>query len=343
MPRRRLAAPTFALCSAACLAWPAVGGPLGYWDALVARQRDAWLAELRPAPAVRWFLTDGTPITRQEWRGTLTSILADEGFVTRDPVRMRRVLDQLDHLWLTLRTLAGDSPASDPRLGRFVGRRAILLETGPGVPMGDPSATALITVEPATLDALLAAANETPPAAPLGRQVPMQLARTFFFFDDALGRAAGPDATPLVDGFARMFAAHAAESIGWTVPAEPTPLEAIVTRYADDPEARWENTLAMGRGHGDADATALWTALLAQIATASGRADFARRLWRASSELPPAERPEDAVANLIVATSFAAGTDLTATFRAWRFPVTDLTRQRVRERIDPVRLRVPRS
>jgi hypothetical protein len=320
--------------------------PLHFWVDTASAAFEADLLRLRPGTVVPWLTSDGRAIDLIEWRSANVSLLTARN--DYDPILVRRLVDALDAYWRQCVTLCGNAPPPDPAKGPLVRGRAIIAEAvmpaselpiGPertrSVPVLAVPGVARISVGTEVLEELLRGLNRADAPAPLGDRVPLAIARSFVFFETELGAAAPERFAPLAHALAFLLAGEAQETLGWIVPPDDRPFETIVERYAQDASARYETLLAKGLGHGDHDAEALWTALFLHCRHASGQPRFASALWRTLYECPPAADADVAIGNLIVSLSAAGRRSVLEEFRAWRFPVSELTELRVREALSP--------
>jgi hypothetical protein len=332
--------------NAASVAVARLESPLHFWVDTAHAAFEADLLRLRPGTTIPWLTSDGRQIELTEWRSSNISLLTAR--TDYDPILVRRLVDALDAYWKRCVALCGNAPPPDPGKGPLVRGRAIIAEAvmpagelpiGPertrSVPVLAVPGVARVSVGTEVLEELLRGLNRADAPAPLGDRVPLAIARSFVFFETELGAAVPERFTPLAHALAFLLAGEAQETLGWVVPPDDRPFETIVERYRMDASATYETTLAKDRGHGDHDAEALWTALLLHCRHASGQPSFASALWRTLYECPPAADADIAVGNLIVAISAAGRRSAIDAFRAWRFPISPLTEQRVNEALSP--------
>ncbi|MFO0826844.1 MAG: hypothetical protein U0572_01735 [Phycisphaerales bacterium] len=319
---------------------------------------ELWLETLKPGTIVPWRTAEGDEIALHEWRGRQVSLLCARD--DYDPVLVQRLLDAVDAYWLRCQEICGNAPPPDPETSMLLGGRPLLVERVQRVPdalvsaaEGDVAAPSPAPRHPAvglvgvartsiTTDELESALRgvAAPSRAPLGASLPAALATNFCFFQSEIGPI-----TPTRDvtaAYAALLASDACESLGWFAPADARPLDAILDRYERDANASYASTLADG-ATGTYETEALWAAFLMRVRHASGKPDFVQRLWRATSECPPATTSGEAIANLVVAASSASGADLSQRFLSWRFPVTPETKSRVREALSPQRLETTKA
>jgi hypothetical protein len=324
---------------------------LRFYSDLHAAARAAWLAELKPGTRVPWIARDGRELELHEWRGTTVSLLTERD--DYDPVLVQRLIDALDAFWLRCREICGNTPKADPSKGGYVENRMILAEAV--IPIGDtPFDVRERRVSPVTSSAGVARANigteelerllrglATEPTnakrrpSPLGDRVPTALARCFVYFEDELGQATPKGFSPLATALAEVLAGAAADSLGWVLPPDQRPLDAWLDRYERDPTATYRSSLKEAAGHLDANAEALWTAILFRAQAAAAQHDFVPRLWRTLSECPIADDGDTALGNLLVAISAASRADAAPAFKRWKIPVPESARERVRQALAP--------
>jgi hypothetical protein len=108
----------------------------------------------------------------------------------------------------------------------------------------------------------------------------------------------------------------------------------LVDLYLADPTLNWGNTLRVGKapanpmGLGSAD---LFASFVMRLRRHFGGDAFVQRLWGAAGALPPARTTQQAVDNFVLASSAAAGRDLTGLFAGqWRWPVSARARMLAR-------------
>lgn len=170
-----------------------------------------------------------------------------------------------------------------------------------------------------------------------------ELGRNYWFHADAL-EYHGDDRTGTVAaGWARIVGLWGVRASGHDLaphqggsgPEYLAEVRGLVDRYEADAAATWANTLRVGKSVTnplELGASNLFASFLLRVEESSGRAEFPRRFLRAVDALPSATSTVEAVDNLVVAASRAAGTDLCGTFRErWHFPVSPAADRRVRE------------
>jgi len=334
------------------VAWPespASADTFTFWRALHGHARDRWIARLRSATLIPWRAADGRELLFTEWRGNEVSLLTARA--DYDPVLVQQLLNAFDTYWVRCREICGDTPPPDPVKGVLVGHRVIIAEitapedsreTRTPPPVTSAAGVARVSIGTDVIEDLLRRfrANERAAHAPLGDRLPQPIARSFVFFHAELGAATPRDFTPLADALAYLLAGQACDSLQWSMPPDPRPLESLLERYEQDPAANYRGCLQNEEGHLDADPEALWTAMLLRLRHASARQDFVAKLWRTLTECPSTDDPFTGVGNIVVAVSAAARSDQSATMRAWKFPIDEATAERVRQALAPNKLDV---
>lgn len=332
---------------------PQLQPDFGFWFEWHRTQYNEWLWALKPGNTVPWLMSDGSTALLNEWRGRHVSLLTRSD--AYDPLLVDGLMGDIDAFWVRCRELCENSPPPDPDAGPLVRDRPVVVEMAePALPEGADASlaalgagtssqatggaaprawgragVALVNVNTPELELLLRRQAQPTARLPLGELTPPAIARNFFYFSEELGSLA-PNGE-LASAYASLLMARACESLGWKVPDERRPFDRTLERFERDPTATFDRVLAPGAEPSDVDRAELWLALLVRLQNASGRPDFVERLWRATAECPPASTADQALANLVVATSAASGADLTTRFRVWRFPVDDATKARVRQ------------
>lgn len=290
----------------------AARGLFGWWDAGIDHMRREWLGRLLGQPVSLRY--DGLMIERIVWRGDLVALATRRDDL--EPREADRLLGHLEAFWLACRRIAGDSPPSDLDALRELQRGVIIVEradTEPGTPTAGIAGSALVPIDRRVVDELVGATRQAHPVLPLGAAAPKAIARAFHFFDHELGPIAEFDSREgaydaITGAYADLLVAAASESLGWRVPPD------------DD--------------HCGDEAPAGWRSIIVGIANASGRPDFAARLWRATAESPPASDGASALANLLVALSAASGQDESPRFFPLGLDISDAVRTRVAEALN---------
>lgn len=348
-PLVSLAAPVALLALVATS--PACADALRFW---VDRAHDAYDSEvkrLRPGTTVPWLTSDGRQLDLVEWRTTNVSLLTQRS--DYDPALVRRLLEAIDAYWMRCSDLCGNAPPPDPLKGPLVKGRAIFAEAvrpAPETPLAPEAARSVpvlglpgiarVSIGTELIEELLRGFAHGIPSAPLGDRLPEAVARTFVFFETELGAASPERFGPLANALAFLLAGEAQESLGWLVPPDDRPFEAIADAFVAEPSASYATTLAKGLGAGGADAEAVWTAMLLRLRHASGQRAFVRTLWKTLYECPPASDADVAVGNLVVSMSAAGRISFVDQFRRWRFDLSETTAARVQEALAPRKLDV---
>ncbi len=312
--------PSLVIVALATLASPP---PFRLWNGALDTMRAAWLVRLDGGTADLGELAGFPDSERHLWRGSavvLATVRSDY-----DPVLVQRFLDQADRYVQTLSDLCGNSPPP-PEGGLPRGTRGLLLveHAGLGLAVEQPG-VGVVSLERAELEDCLRLALRHPAPLPLGETLPRSIARTYFFFQGELGAAALDGSSAPAEAFGFLLEGRACDRLGWVLPPDPRPLEAIADAFGDT--KRDPDTIPPAN---DVDS---WTALLLRLQTTSGRPDFVDRLWPAIAECPFAATTEEAMRNLIVSTTAAANADQTPRFEAWGFAIDPETKARAAESV----------
>jgi len=183
-------------------------------------------------------------------------------------------------------------------------------------------------------------------------QVPFyEFGRNFWFYGPQIEYHA-PDDTMVVDTgyavfmrFMAMDAAHVTPGpFQGTVPFGyfRSSVESLVDLYEADLSLTWENTLRIGKAPETPlklGGTDLFSSFLMRLTRAFGLR-FVDQLWAEVGTRPAATTTQDAVDNLVLAASAAAGSNLTDVFGdRWRWPVSATARMEAKVRFgNPIKL-----
>lgn len=169
--------------------------------------------------------------------------------------------------------------------------------------------------------------------------LPYEFGRNFWFYSPQLAYHQDADAGSVVTGYAVFMRFLALDSAG--VKLGPfrdrtgeefrRELERLVDLYVADPDLRWENTLKIGAGPKNPmglNGTDLFASFCFRLCRDHGGPGFAAKLWQEAGKRPAAKSTQDAVDNLMLAASAAAGKDLGPLFAGtWRWPISDAARR----------------
>jgi len=111
----------------------------------------------------------------------------------------------------------------------------------------------------------------------------------------------------------------------------------MVDYYMADENLDWDNTLKIGRAPANPmklGAADLFAGFLLKLYEKHGGLDYVSRLWHEVGRRPKADDIQDAVDNLIVSASIAAGENLSEQFSEWRWPVSDAARTEIDRLLD---------
>lgn len=292
-----------------------------------------------PSPsAVPYTTFFGTERDLYAWSGQHMALLTREPDLEAETIE--RLLESLDRVYEFLRDGTGKEPM---RFFEHEGRIPIAVEPETcGVGCGMLGATG-IELMPERFAEVYEAMRDT---GRLELTPAYELGRNFWFYGEALDYH-DDDLTGAVSaGWARLVGLWGVEASGCELAPHQggsgeeylATLRGLVDIYENDPDATFDSTLRVGRSVVnplDLGASNLFASFLLRVEAESGREDFQRRFLRAVDELPPAGSTVEAVDNLVVAASRAAGRDLCDDFaERWRFPLSPDARRRVREALD---------
>lgn len=170
-----------------------------------------------------------------------------------------------------------------------------------------------------------------------------EFGRNFWFYENKI-EYKGADRRQIISTgyavFMRFMAAEVAGVAGGPFAGRPwsefrAEVERMVEYYLEDADLNWSNTLRIGRAPANPmnlGATDLFAGFLMRLQNEHGGLGFVRRLWHEVGRRPNAATTQDAVDNLVIAASIAAGVDLSGQFTKWRWPVSDAAREEIGRR-----------
>ena len=153
-----------------------------------------------------------------------------------------------------------------------------------------------------------------------------EMGRNFWFYGNELAYKAPTNSNAVTTGFAVLMQWWSMDAAGVHIDddsclgpagAVRTHFEGLVDKYIENSALNWNNTMANGAGTASGCATdgpVLFTSILMRVQRDFGDADFGMRLWKAADARPDASTTEQAVDNLVVAASVAAGMNLSRYF-----------------------------
>jgi len=162
-----------------------------------------------------------------------------------------------------------------------------------------------------------------------------EMGYNFLFYDEKVGYK-HPSYNTVFNGYAVLMQWWAMDAANVEVDADAcfasaaqarAHFEGMVDRYIADTTLNWSNTLALGRGVGagcSSDGPVLFTSIFMRMLRDYGTGGgFALRLWKEVAERPDANTDQDAVDNMVIATSRTAGSNLARIFEEeLRWPVS---------------------
>lgn len=286
-----------------------------------------------PEATVPYTSFDGARLDLHPWRGEAVAFLTRSREL--DPATMTRLVEVFDAVHAFYREATGRLP----RPARtFEGRLTIAeVEETCGAGCGYLGHTG-IELMPATFAQLYDGVRRD---GRIDQALPYEFGRNFWFLGDKLEYRGDDETGSVTTGYAVLMRFWALEAAGCGVgPFRGSSgdeflaeVEGLAGLYEADRKASWKRTLAKGQGVPNRmglGATDLFASFLMRARRESLHADFPTRVWRFAAAQPDAGRTEDAVDNLVVAASLAAGKDLSELFDdAWRFPVSRDARKRI--------------
>lgn len=157
-----------------------------------------------------------------------------------------------------------------------------------------------------------------------------EFGRNFWFYTDQ-AELVSPDARgTIATGFAVALRFESMTAAGVTpAPFGGTPfaqfrsiVRGLVDQYVADPTLTFDNTIRVGVNPLPYGATDLFASFYLRLSDEFGPT-FAPRFWRELGQMQRANTTIDAVDNMVVAATIAAGVNLVARFRdEWRWPVS---------------------
>ena len=157
-----------------------------------------------------------------------------------------------------------------------------------------------------------------------------ELGRNFWFFDNTLKYQSND---PIATGYAvfmRFMSMEAANVLGapfgsWTFSQFKNNVINLLPTYMIDQKLDWNNTLGIGQGvpNSNLGATDLFASFCFYLKDNYGGSFWVENVWKYAALRPKANTTQDAVDNFIIASSQAAGENLSSLFKYWKWPISN--------------------
>jgi hypothetical protein len=276
-----------------------------------------------PTSALTYHSFGGVEYERYPWEGKKITLLTETNDL--NPATMRRWLEGVDSAYSYYAKCAGREPWSEG-MATYINKRSTIASVPEtcGAGCGYLGATGV-----EIMSGLFTEVYQSILSADQFNQVLFyELGRNFWFYSDQL---AYKDNDPVVTGYAvfMRFVVMAASNLegapfnDWSFPEFKSKVRGLLDLYLADASLTWENTLGRGAGYPTMlGGTDLFASFCFYLMEHHGGAAWVENVWKYAGARPAAKTTQDAVDNFIIAASQAAGTNLTALFRSWRWPVS---------------------
>jgi hexosaminidase len=281
------------------------------------------------APATVPYRTfNGKSLSLHPWRGKKIVVLTARGDL--DPAVMQKITDALDGTYNYYKQATGGEPArgADTTLDGLSTVAEVDHTCGAGC--GSLGATG-IELQTDYFQVLYHSVKDS---GEFDQVIFYEFGRNFWLYQKQLGYV-GKDATGTINtGYAVFMRFMAMRGIG--VKGAPfrdrkfTEFEAevqkLIDTYVADKSLDWSNTLLTDHAPAnpmDLNATDLFASFLFRLYRDYGTEAYIEKLWHEVAKRPEARTTQDAVDNLVIAASRAAGHNLSRLFKdTWRWPVS---------------------
>lgn len=178
-----------------------------------------------------------------------------------------------------------------------------------------------------------------------------ELGRNFWFYGDEIAYKDPVLPWPVVTGYAVVNWWWSMEAADVRIPVAQScngtdhdgwfnHMAAVLDLYVANPQLNWGNTLGSNQGvapNGCAlDANVLFNAFLLRVRRDFSDAGFPMRIWREVDARPNATTTQQAVDNMVLAVSVAAGKNLTRIFEEdWRWPLSQAAKDEALMKLGP--------
>jgi hypothetical protein len=277
-----------------------------------------------PTSTITYRAFDGTEYERYPWEGKKLTLLSETNEL--DPVTMKRWLDGVDGAYNYYAVCTGREPWNQG-MATYINERSTIasVPTTCGAGCGYLGATGVEIMSGLFTEIYQSIHSDNQ----FSQVLFYELGRNFWFYSDQLQYKQND---PVVTGYAvfmRFVVVEAASLQGapfnsWTFPEFKNTVRGLLDLYLNNPSLTWENTLGQGAGYpGVLGGTDLFASFCFYLMEHYGGKAWVENVWKHASQRPNAATTQDAVDNFIIAASQAAGTNLTALFQAWRWPISD--------------------
>jgi hypothetical protein len=261
----------------------------------------------------------GQPISRYAWEGRNVAVLTQKSDL--NPGLMQLWVEALDKGWDYYAAATGRAPGTSPH--QYHGKVTIAqVPYTCGAGCGQVGARGIEADSAHFQREYDSALNN----GAFGGFLFYEMGRNYWFYTNELAYKSPTNSNAVTTGFAVLMQWWSMDAAGVHIdndsclgPASAvrTHFEGLIDKYIENNSLNWANTMANSAGTASGCATdgpVLFTSILMRVQRDFGDADFGMRLWKEADSRPNASTTEQAVDNLVVAASVAAGMNLSRYF-----------------------------